>query len=123
MQLLLLSKNWSNGKHMQHKQLSNGRWTKLSFLEQMANVGSEVERAISWKKKNVLFSNKAVERALELMSLSIDDKNNIGRLRELTRVYESLGDYFYGNNQYGSSDSSWQKYFYNFAYAARLKIK
>ncbi len=29
----------------QHKKLAEGEWQKLSFLEQMANVGSEVLRA------------------------------------------------------------------------------
>jgi len=36
----------------QHKQLASGKWNKLSLVEQMANDGSEGERAISWKKKN-----------------------------------------------------------------------
>jgi hypothetical protein len=27
-----------------HPELAAGRWNSLSFLEQMANVGSEVER-------------------------------------------------------------------------------
>ena len=107
---------------MQHKQLSDGRWFNLTFFEQMANIGSEVERAISWKNRNKDFSDKAVDRALELLFLSIDDKKNMLRLKELARVYESVGDYFYGDNIYKSSDLLWQKYFYNFAYAVRSKI-
>lgn len=107
---------------MLHKQLSDGRWFELSFFEQMANIGSEVERAISWKYKNIDFSNKAVERALELLFISINDKKNISRIKEIARVYEVLNDYFYGDNQYQSTDSLWQKYFYNFAYAVRNKI-
>ena len=31
-----------------HKDLSDDRWLEFSFAEQMANVGSEVERAINW---------------------------------------------------------------------------
>ena len=108
---------------MQHKQLATGRWFKLTFFEQMANIGSEVERAISWKDKNKDFSNKAVDRALELLYLSIDDKKNLSRLKELTRVYENISDYFYGDNIFKSSDLLWQKYFYNFAYATRNHIK
>lgn len=108
---------------MQHKQLSTGRWFNLSFFEQMANIGSEIERAISWKNKNSGFSYKAVDRALELLFLSIDDKKNMPRLKELTRVYESIGDYFYGNNVFKSNNLLWQKYFYNFAFAARNHIK
>jgi len=35
-----------------HKELADGRWQELSFVQQMANVGSELERAIKWKNKN-----------------------------------------------------------------------
>lgn len=108
---------------MQHKQLSEGHWFELSFFEQMANVGSEVERAISWgKKDNKEYSQLAINRSLELLSFTIDDKKNNNRLKEVIRVYEALNDYFYGDNQYRSTDSLWQKYFYNFAYAVRNKI-
>ena len=49
----------------QHKDLAEGRWSQLSFLEQMANIGSEVERALNWRaKKNPGYSQKAFERAL-----------------------------------------------------------
>lgn len=109
---------------MEHRQLSTGRWFSLSFFEQMANIGSEVERAISWgKKDNKKYSQMAINRALELLTLTIDDKKNNNRLKEVVRAYEVLNDYFYGNNQYQSTDSLWQKYFYNFAFAVRSKIK
>jgi len=35
----------------QHKSLANGRWSKLSLIEQMANIGSDVLRAINWKNR------------------------------------------------------------------------
>ncbi len=47
----------------------------------------------------------------------------MSRLKELTRVYENIGDYFYGDNVYKPSDLLWQKYFYNFAFAVRNHIK
>lgn len=99
------------------------RWNQLNFFEQMANVGSEVERAISWKiKNNAQYSRLSIERALELLSLTIGDKKNNKRLREIVRVYELLADYFYSDNNFQSSDLLWQKYFYNFAYVARKNI-
>ena len=65
----------------QHKDLAAGHWQELSFFEQMANVGSEVERTISWKNKgNLEYSQKAFERALELLDLTIADKRNQKRL-------------------------------------------
>ncbi|MBU3934360.1 hypothetical protein KKC00_00070 [Patescibacteria group bacterium] len=105
----------------QHKQLSNGGWKKLSFFEQMANIGSEVERAINWRdKKDERYSQMAFERALELIDFTIADKKNRKRLRELTRVRENLVDYFLCGNHYSSSGKNWKDYFYSFAFASQL---
>jgi hypothetical protein len=109
--------------NFQHKELSNGKWQKLSLIEQMANIGSEVERAINWKnKKDEEYSRMAFERALELIDLTIADEKNCSRLREITRVREVLADYFICGNNYSSSDKSWKDYFYSFAFASRLNI-
>lgn len=95
------------------------RWQKFSFIEQMANIGSEVQRAINWRKKNLKYSRLAFERALELIDLTIEDKRNCqrGRLKELLRTRELLSDYFYFNNRYKTSDKIWQNYFLPFNYA------
>ncbi|MBU2025277.1 MAG: hypothetical protein ABIC19_00160 [Patescibacteria group bacterium] len=106
----------------EHQELAKGRWKSLSFFEQMGNVGSEVERTINWKKKkNFQYSQKSLERALELLDLTIEaNKNNFSRLRELLRTREVLLDYFVGENQYASTDKKWQNYFYAFMWAARV---
>jgi hypothetical protein len=104
----------------QHQQLASGQWFELSLVEQLANVGSEVERAINWKNKgNKQYSELAFERALELLSLTIDDPKNKFRLKEPTRLYELLVDYFAGDNCYGSTDKLWRNYFLAFAYNVR----
>lgn len=109
--------------NFQHKELAAGRWKNFSFFEQMANVGSEVERAISWRNKgDKEYSRLAVERALELLDLTIDDSKNQKKLRELLRLREVLVDYFYSNNSFASSDRLWQNYFTPFNFAARLNI-
>ncbi len=93
----------------------------MSFFEQMANIGSEVERAINWRKKgNSEYSKFACERALELLDLTIDDLKNQKRLRELLRLREVLVDYFYSSNSFSSSDILWKNYFFPFNRAARL---
>src|SRR3989344_2796307 len=105
-----------------HKELAAGRWFKLSLIEQLANVGMDVERAIRWKQKgNIEYSQQAFERALDLLSLSISDVKNKKRLKEITRAREVLIDYFVYDNEYGSTDQSWSDYFYPFNYAAALK--
>ena len=102
-----------------HQDLANGGWEKLGFAEQMANIGSEVERTIKWKNKGKTERSKmAFFRALELMDFTIGDKKNRERLKELCRVREVLVDYFFSDNIYGSSDILWQKYFKVFNYYA-----
>ena len=105
----------------QHQDLAAGRWFRFSLMEQMANTGSEVERALGWKERgNDEYSMRAVERALELLDLTIADVANRSRLRELTRVREVLVDYFYADNQFSSSAARWRTYFGAFASAARV---
>jgi len=104
----------------QHKDLAAGRWSQLSFLEQMANIGSEVERALSWRmKRNQDYSQKAFERALELVDLSLGSVAGMARLKELARLREALVDFFTGSNEFVSTETSWKKYFLPFVYAAR----
>jgi len=106
----------------QHKELAAGRWNKLSFLEQMANIGSEVERALKWRaKQNAAYSQKAFERALELIDLTLDNLKGFSRLKELTRLREAIVDYFAGTNEFSSTEALWRKYFASFTYAARRK--
>jgi hypothetical protein len=104
-----------------HRDLAAGeRWAKLPLVEQLANVGSEVERTIRWRDKGQSeVSRRAFERALELLDLTIEAPANRGRLRELTRVREALADHFFFENEYRSTDESWRRYFLAFAVAAR----
>lgn len=104
-----------------HQNLAEGRWNKFSTIEQMANVGSEVERSINWRKKrNEKYANLAFERALELFDLTINDPKNLKRLKEILRARELFADFFVGDNIYHSTNKSWQKYFYYYNYASRL---
>jgi hypothetical protein len=107
---------------LQHKELAEGRWNTLSFAEQMANIGSEIERTISWRKKGrPEISARAFERALELIDLTVADAKNRPRLKELLRVREAVSDHFYFDNSYQSAPESWQRYFGSFLTAARGK--
>jgi hypothetical protein len=104
----------------QHKELAAGRWAQMPLVEQMANVGSEVGRALNWRAKhNEVYADQAMIRALELLWLTIEGARKRPGLRELVRVREALLDYFYGDNEYRSTDEQWNKYFLQFAYAAR----
>ncbi|MDD5613969.1 MAG: hypothetical protein PHQ54_02725 [Candidatus Omnitrophica bacterium] len=104
----------------QHKDLAAGRWSQLSFLEQMANIGSEVERALKWRaKNNAAYCQQAFERSLELIDLTLGSVKGFSRLKELTRLRETIVDYFFGANQFLSTAEAISRYFLSFAYAAR----
>jgi hypothetical protein len=104
----------------QHKDLAAGRWSQLTFLEQMANIGSEVERALNWRaKNNAAYAQRAFERALELIDLTLGSVRSSTRLKELARARETLVDFFGGVNDYGSTEALWRSYFSHFTHAAR----
>ena len=104
----------------QHKSLAAGRWKELSFPEQMAHIGSEVERALNWRaKNNEVYFQKAFERTLELMDLTLETTKNFPHLKELARTREALVDYFFGDNEYQSTQALWRNYFLPFTVAVR----
>jgi hypothetical protein len=107
---------------LQHPSLAAGRWQTFSLMEQLANIGSEVERALNWlNKNNPEYSRLAFARALELLSLTIADPRHRRRLKELTRLRECLLDFFLGQNEFHSTEKSWRAYFYSYAYASALE--
>lgn len=96
----------------QHKDLAAGRWAQMSLAEQMLNIGSEVSRANRWKAKgNEEQCHRAADRALELVSLTIDAHKNRAGLGELCRLYEVMADFYYGDNIYQTDANSLQRYF------------
>lgn len=87
-------------------------WYNMPVKMQLANVGSEVNRALNWKKRGneqrtVSFCNKAIE-FLEIMKT---DKKNHNRIGELNFCIEELKDFFLGDNIYGTTDEALMKYY------------
>jgi len=104
-----------------HGTLAGGGWHRLTFAEQMGNIGSEVHRALRWQGKDQGLFDGAVARALELLDLTIRDLRWRGRLRELTRAREILCDAILGGKEYGSCLTDLDRYFFQFAFAARAQ--
>ena len=105
-------------EEFQHQSLAAGRWFTFSLAEQLANVGSEVNRAIRARGDEKRF-DAAIFRGLELLDLTISDIRWRKRLKELTRVRELFCDAVFGGIEYGTSFEDLNKYFYYFAFAAR----
>lgn len=98
--------------NIQHRKQANGEWYKKPFLEQMANIGSEVYRAINWRNKgNEEYAQLAFERSLELFDLSKNSTLTFPQYKELLRMREIWVDFFKYDNQYNSTGESINRYF------------
>jgi len=102
-----------------HAGLADGKWKTLSLCEQLGNIGSEVHRSALAQGKNAERFLRARDRALELFDLTLADDRWRGRLREIGRAREVFCDAATGGERYGSTLESLQKYFDQFALAAR----
>lgn len=90
-------------------------------MEQLGNIGSEVSRASKWKNKDEKIFNNAVDRALELFDLTLDDERWRGRRNEIARAREVFADAVLGGQEYNSNLEGLNKYFLSFAYACAIK--
>lgn len=102
---------------MQHTSLASGRWQKLNLNEQLGNIGSEVGRAL--RAKTAIDKRSATLRALELFDLTLADRRWYGRGSEVSRAREVFCDYLFGNNIYHTVPENLERYFMQFAVAAR----
>jgi hypothetical protein len=80
-----------------HTNLAAGRWGTLSLAEQLANVGSEVDRTITaWAAQRGDRFDRALARALELFDLTARDERWGGhRRREILRAREEFCRLFF----------------------------
>jgi hypothetical protein len=105
-----------------HHEAAAGRWFDLSLMDQLGNVGTEVARAARAKEAGK--DDRAwntLTRALALFDLTIaDDRWRGPKRREICVAREVVCDFIAGDNEYGSSAESLDRYFLPFAYAARL---
>ncbi len=105
---------------LQHHELAAGRWNDLTLMEQLGNIGSEVERTLRWKEKgNQHYATRAMDRTLELFALTLACPGNKSRLREIARARELFLDYLLGGNEFQSTGESLRRYFLPFAIATR----
>ena len=104
-----------------HPDLANGRWHTMTIAEQLGNVGSEYERALTWKERGDKDRfDHAFARMLELLDLTITDprwKNH--RLKELTRLREVICDEFCNETREFNCATDLRGYFLYFGILAR----
>jgi hypothetical protein len=105
-----------------HKNLVKGNWQKISLAEQLANIGSEINRALRWQGKDEKLFENAVWRALELFDLTLGDYRWQKRLKEIARARELFCHAVYGSKEYNTTLEDLDRYFYYFAYLVRQNL-
>jgi hypothetical protein len=106
-----------------HAELAAGRWTALTLAEQLANVGSEVDRAITAREahRSDRF-DRALARALELFDLTArDDRWRGHRRREILRSREEFCRLFFDGDPQPVAARTLSAYFLRFAVLARRR--
>jgi hypothetical protein len=107
-----------------HKNLAEGRWFEFTILEQMGNIGSEVNRAIKWYKLNDNRFQNAFERALELIDLTLSDNRWKARRKEIARSREVFCSLMIKPGKFNELEiklNAINNYFLHFAMASRLQ--
>ncbi len=97
------------------------RWGSFTLMEQLAHVGSEVDRTIRANESgNTARFDHALARALELFDLTAMDIRWRGhRCREILRAREEFCRLFFDESVPTGSAVGLQRYFLYFAIAAR----
>ena len=96
------------------------KWQKMTIFQQLGNIASEISRAIGWEKKGDIEAKKnALERALELINLTLENKNLGSGLKEVARLQEFVADNYANNQSYKVDLSSLYDYLLPFAVASR----
>ena len=104
--------------NLEHLESVRASWAKFSLDEQMANIGSEVGRALRANDNQARYWG-AVARALDLFYLTIEDPRWKGRLREILRVRELFAAAALGSDEYKTSLKDLERYFDCFVWLAR----
>ena len=99
------------------------RWAALTFNEQMGNIGAEVGRAIiAHRNGNTARENRAVDRAIDLFSATVEvliGTEYSYRLKEVLRARDEFLRLFFDDTFDRDADKI-ERYFMYFAFAARL---
>lgn len=87
-------------------------WYAMPIALQISNVGSEVLRADRWKKRgNIKNMRSFYDAAITFLRIMLLDPKNVRRKDELNLCIDELADYFIGDNKWGTTTETLEKYY------------
>jgi hypothetical protein len=107
---------------MSDYRFDRARWAKLTFEEQMGNIGAEVGRAIiAHRNGNAVSETRAIDCAIDLFSATVEVLINTKysyRLKEVLRARDEFLRLFF-DGTFDIDAENIDRYFMYFAYTAR----
>lgn len=103
--------------------IDRSRWAEMTLFEQMGNIGSEVGRSFNAKRRNNDAEKlRAIERAIDLFDATLEVliACRSPRAKEILRAKEVYLLAVLDENGSIESERSLERYFMQFAIAARL---
>ncbi len=103
---------------MSNHVLDESAWSQMTLFEQMGNIGSEVGRAISAKKRGKQqWMQSAFFRGMDLFNVTASQwtHNQPARLKELLYAREQFAQYIMADKE----DATLENYFFQYALVAR----
>ena len=95
----------------------------MTLAQQLGNIGSEVHRAIVWRGRDQENFKSSLERAYELIDLTLQDARLMGRFKEIVRMRELLSDASQEGGVYNTTLSDIDAYLLQFVAVARGHAK
>ena len=87
-------------------------WFMMPIGVQISNIGSEVHRALQWKKRGDEQKKRSFcMKAIEFLEIIKTDPKNQYRRGELDCCINELRDYFIGENIYNTTEEQLIKFY------------
>jgi hypothetical protein len=102
--------------------VDRAKWAQMNIFEQMGNIYSEVGRSFNARQQGQLDrKNLATTRAIDLFDATIEDPKNkkSGRAQEVRIAKDAFLNNIHDENPDEKDTASLDKYFLEFAIAAR----
>lgn len=95
------------------------RWRQFDLIDQLANIGSELNRVIIWQGRDEKKAQEFAYATLDLFDLTIADPRWRYRLKEILRSRYLFCDLLWGKNEFKTSLADLEKDFFRYAYYSR----
>ncbi|GHU68071.1 hypothetical protein AGMMS49983_20200 [Clostridia bacterium] len=109
---------------MSDYEIDRERWAQLSVIEMMANIGSEVGRAIIAHRAGIqVREDRAVNRAIDLFAATTESLVHTRHAHNLKEVLRSRDEFLrlFFDDTFEDDAENIERYFANISYFARYQ--